>query len=128
MTRWSKAQSHTLSSDANSMFFSAIQRWAKVCFSGSVNMRRKIAFSYLLQAGKRNFFTSYSQNPERTIKCTPILVSCILRRQLLHSHFGRYRTTSTRWMQTAGAWWALENALKFPLLSSFCKSYRGTWL
>ena len=27
-------------------------------------------FFYLLQAGERNFFTSYSQNPERTIKCT----------------------------------------------------------
>ena len=29
-------------------------------------------FSCLLQAGERNFFTTYSQNPERTIKSTPV--------------------------------------------------------
>ena len=29
-------------------------------------------FSCLQQAGARNFFTSYSRNPERTIKCTPV--------------------------------------------------------
>ena len=27
----------------------------------------------LLQAGERNFLTSYSRNPERTIKSTPVL-------------------------------------------------------
>ena len=36
---------------------------------------KKIVFFFLQQAGEGNFFTSYSQNPERTIKCTPINLS-----------------------------------------------------
>ena len=31
---------------------------------------KKIVFFFLQQAGEGNFFTSYSQNPERTIKST----------------------------------------------------------
>ena len=33
---------------------------------------KKIAFSGLLQAGKRNVSSAYSWNPERTKKCTPV--------------------------------------------------------
>ena len=40
-----------------------LQGWTLWCAPGSVNMR---------QAGERNFFTSYSRNPERTIKSTPV--------------------------------------------------------
>ena len=39
-----------------------LQGWTKRWSPGSVNMRRKIAFSCLLQAGERNFFSLYSQN------------------------------------------------------------------
>ena len=48
----------------------------------------KNAFSCLLQAGKRNFLSSYSRNLERTIKCTPVLVGsachiwqCVVKRR-----------------------------------------------
>ena len=33
---------------------------------------KKVAFSCLQQAGERKFSSSYSRNPERTIKSTPV--------------------------------------------------------
>ena len=39
----------------------------------------------LLQAGERNFCTSYSWNPERTIKCTPVLLAGTY----LYPYYGR---------------------------------------
>ena len=50
-----------------------VQGWTLWCAPGSVNMRRKHCVFCLWQAGERNFFTSYSQNLEHTIKSTPVL-------------------------------------------------------
>ena len=44
-------------------------------------------FSYLQQAVERNFSSSYSRNPESTIKCTPVFVFAMFHRKLGYHPF-----------------------------------------
>ena len=65
------------------------------CALGSVNMRKKVAFSCLLQAGERNFSSSYSQNPERTLKCAPVESDCFCEMTVIFKFSESRHNTST---------------------------------